>query len=119
VSGAEHELRREPIPDGQIVDRSFLDRRPSLSQAALRLHFVAASDEARAHAASAQAHEVTIAVDGAAVPFTLVEQEGCWAAVADVGDTSVTIAARDVPVTDVALHTVTRAPGAGSRSLGP
>jgi hypothetical protein len=47
-----------------------------------------------------------IEVDGAPVAFTLAKHERWWAAVADVADTSVTIAARDVPATEVALQTV-------------
>jgi hypothetical protein len=57
-------------------------------------------------AAAAKAREATIDVDGAPVSFTLVEHEGRCAAVADIGDESITIAARDVPTTGVALQTV-------------
>jgi hypothetical protein len=105
----------EPQPERRARDR--LERLVDNWRAALReprseparaLHVAAAGRHAKARAAATQAREAMIDVDGAPVPFTLVEHEGCWAAVADLDDTSVTIAAPDVPATEVALQTVLR-----------
>ena len=76
------------------------------SEPAQHLHYADARRRAEAHAAAATAREATIDVDGAPVPFTLVEHEGGWAAVADIGEESITIAARDVPPAGVVLQTV-------------
>jgi hypothetical protein len=103
----------EPPPERQARDR--LERlvddwhaalREPRSEPARALHADAAPRQAEARAATARAQETMIDVDGAPVPFTLVEHEGCW--VASIGDQRVIIAARDVPATEVALQTVLR-----------
>lgn len=103
-----------PRPERRARDRlaqervhdELAARRGSRSEPARTLDRAAARRQATAQADAAQAQEATIEVDGAPVPFTLVEQEGWWAAVADVADTRVTIAARDVPASEVALQTI-------------
>jgi hypothetical protein len=47
-----------------------------------------------------------IDVDDAPLPSALVEHEGCWAASADIGDVSVTIGARHVAISEMALQAV-------------
>lgn len=74
------------------------------SEPAKELHIAAAHRQAEARAAAARARQAVIDVDGALVPFALVEREGSWAAVADIGDESVTIAARGIPTTGVTLQ---------------
>jgi hypothetical protein len=105
----------EPQPERRARDRLeqlVNDRHAALreprSEPAQALHIAAAWRQAEERVAAGQAQDAMIDVDGAPVPFTLVEHERCWAAVADVDDRCVTIAARDVPATEVALHTVVR-----------
>jgi hypothetical protein len=88
-----------------MVDRDAIRRQPR-SEPAQALHMAAADREANARAAAARAGEAMIDVDGAPVPFRRVEHEGCWAAVADIGEEAVIIATRHVSTTEVALRTV-------------
>jgi len=60
--------------------------------------------QASVRAAAAPATGAMIETDGVPVRFARVEHENCWAAVADIGDERITIAARDVPATEVALR---------------
>jgi hypothetical protein len=76
------------------------------SDPARELHVAAAKRQAQARADAAPAREAIIEVDGAPVSFALVEYERSWAAVADIGDESITIASRRAPATRVALSAV-------------
>lgn len=103
----------EPAPERRARDRleGLVDDWQAVlgeprSEPAQAVHMAAARRQAQARAAAAHAQEMMIDVDGAPVPFTRVEHKGCWAAVADIGDQSVIIAARDVPATQVSLQTV-------------
>lgn len=87
----------------ELVDAA---RREPRSEPAQALHMAAALRQAEARAAAAQPRDTIIDVDGAPVGFTLVGLEGCWAAGASVGDELVTVASREVPVSEVALRTV-------------
>jgi hypothetical protein len=105
----------EPSPERQarerlarLVDDWHAALREPRSEPAQRLQMAAARRQAEARAAAARAQETMIDVDGAPVPFTLVEHGGCWAAVAGIGDHRVTIAARAVLATEVALQSVLR-----------
>jgi hypothetical protein len=91
-----------------LIDDWRPDIREPRSEAAQQLRIAAADREAWARADSARVRKSIIEVDGASVPFALVEHEGSWAAVADIGDESVTIAARGIPATAVALQTLLR-----------
>jgi hypothetical protein len=113
---------RQPVPGWQPNDhdrerharwrlRFLFDESPAVlregrSKPAQRVHMAAAHRRAAARADAAPARRVRIDVDDASVPFELVESDGCWAAVADIGGETVTVAARDVPATPVSLQTV-------------
>jgi hypothetical protein len=108
-----YSLPFEPEAERRARDRlqNLLDDwnaalREPRSEPARDLHIADAHRRAEARAATATARDAMIDVDGVAVRFALVERQRCWAAVADIGNESVTIAAREVPSTRVALQAV-------------
>jgi hypothetical protein len=90
----------------RLIDDSHAVLREPRSEPAREIHLAAAHRRAAARAAAARTREAMIDVDGASVPFALVEHERSWAAAADIGDESVTIAAARVPAARVALRAV-------------
>jgi hypothetical protein len=95
---------RERLQD--LLDDSQAVLRQPRSEPARELHVADAGRRAEARAAATESREAMIDVVGSLVSFTVVDHEGHWAAVADIGDESITIAARDVPSTGVALQAV-------------
>lgn len=79
---------------------------PRKSRAAMQLWHSARERVHRARGARAEVRPVTIPIDGVPTRFTLAEEGELWAAVSQRDEVTITITARGVALTDLALRTL-------------
>jgi hypothetical protein len=118
---------REPHPDEIVVARDKLEQwvhdeinhphSPDLSDAAITLWFRAVARRRRAAAFGGTRSKALITIDGIAHPFViLTTPSGRWVAVRRHDDLTVTIAARDLDPSGLALEPIS---DPAARLLGP